>query len=162
MPILKLIHVLFLFIWVGSLLTLTRFLGYIPKEEEIVQRKLSALCKRMYQFIELPSMIIAIISGLILIKFATFGPKLGWFHAKLTFAALLIVCDLLCGKMIRNVAKNLALDGKTVKYKILHGVTALLFIAVLSSIYLMRNKEDEIAKRVESRLKNNENIISKK
>ena len=64
--------------------------------------------------------------------------------------------------MIRNVAKNLALDGKTVKYKILHGVTALLFIAVLSSIYLMRNKEDEIAKRVESRLKNNENIISKK
>lgn len=161
MPILKLIHVLFLFIWIGSLLTLSRFIGYIPKEEEAVQRRLIAISKRMYHFIELPSMIIAIISGLYLIKFASFGPKLGWFHSKLTFAILLIASDLLLGKMIRNLTKTLALDGKTLKYKLLHAFSALMLIGVLSSIYLMRNKENEITERVLTRLKTNESIILK-
>jgi uncharacterized membrane protein len=137
---------------------LSRFLGYIPKEEENVQKRLISLCKRMYHFIELPSMIIAIASGLYLLTTATFGPKLGWFHSKMTFAVLLIASDLYLGKMIRGLSKSLALDGKTLKYKLLHAFSALMLIGVLSSIYLMRNKESEITDRVINNLKTNNQL----
>lgn len=152
MSILKLLHVLFLFIWIGSLLTLTRFLGYIPKEEQTVQTRLIGICKRMYTFVQFPSMILAILSGLFLLKFALFGPSLGWFHSKMTFATLLIVSDLVCGYQIRKTAKAIPLKASGIKFKILHGVTTLILIGVLSSIYLMRNKEQEIKLRLTSQI----------
>lgn len=142
----KLLHVLFIFIWIGSLLTLTRLLGYLAKEEPSVQIRLAKICKKMYFFVDLPSMILSVAFGIIYLYYATFGQSLGWFHMKLTFAVGLIVCDIICGKMIFNLGKKN--PKSALKYKILHGVTALLLIGTLASIYLVRNKEAEIRQRV--------------
>jgi putative membrane protein len=147
MPVLKLIHVLFIFIWIGGLLTLTRLLGYLSKENVEVQGRLARICKRIYLFVDLPAMIIAIAAGLYLLFQVQFGASMGWFHMKMTFAVLLVVCDIICGKMIFSINRLGKAPGSK-RYKILHSVTALLLIGTLCSIYLVRNKEAEIRARV--------------
>lgn len=143
MTVLKMLHVLFLFVWIGSLLSLTRFLGYLPQEESLVQTRLAKLCKRIYLFVELPSLILAVVLGLILLIPLKFGPSAGWFHMKMTFAVALVICDIICGRFVFKADAGL-IPQKAIKYKILHGVTALMLIGALSSIYLVRNKTAEV------------------
>jgi protoporphyrinogen IX oxidase len=145
--ILKVLHVLFIFVWIGTLLCLTRFLGYLSKEEPSTQIRLAKICKRMYLFVDLPSMILAIVLGLVLLFYTKFGQSMGWFHMKMTFALALVICDIICGKMIFNLNKQGFAKG-SIKYKILHSITALMLIGTLVSIYVVRNKEGEIRSRV--------------
>lgn len=147
MTIIKVLHVLFIFVWIGNLLCLTRFLGYLCKEDPATQIRLAKICKRMYLFADLPSMILAIVLGLVLLYYVQFGQSLGWFHMKMTFALLLIICDIVCGKMIFTINKQ-GFATSCVKYKILHSLTALMLIGTLISIYVVRNKEAEIRSRI--------------
>lgn len=152
MTILKLFHVLFLFIWIGSLLSLTRFQGYLSNEEVSVQTRLAKLCRRMYLIIDMPSMIISIVLGIILFIYTPLKSPLGWFHMKLTFTVGLIICDIICGRMIHKIYK-FGFTNARIKYKILHSITALMLIGVLTSIYIVRNKESELRNRIMSEQK---------
>lgn len=133
MATLKLLHVLFIFIWIGTLLTLSRLMGYLAKEPPLVQQRVAALTRRMYLLIDLPSMLIAVILGLCLLFLKDMNWKAPWLHMKLTFAFLLIVCDLITGwKIVGRVV------DKPMGYKILHGLIGLLFIGVLIAIYILK------------------------
>ena len=133
MATLKLLHVLFIFIWVGTLLTLSRMMGYLAKEPLLVQQRVASLTQRMYLLIDLPSMVIAVGLGLCLLFLKDTNWKAPWLHVKLTLAFLLIVCDLLTGwKIVRQIADS------SVGYKILHGFIGLLLIGVLIAIYILK------------------------
>lgn len=133
MAILKLFHVLFVISWLGSLLTLTCFLGYLVKEAPLVQERLSKIAKKMYLAIDLPSMILTVGLGLILLFFKEdINWKAPWLHMKLTFAFLLIVCDLVTGRLI--VKERRAIWG----YRCLHALAILLLAAILSAIYILK------------------------
>lgn len=129
MAFLKLLHVIFVFSWIGSLLTLTRLLGYQAKEAPDI----GLISKRMYFRVDLPSMILAVGSGLVLLFLNGVDWKLGWIHMKLTFAFLLIICDLICGWQILSLNRR----PKWV-YQMLHAMTALFLIMVLISIYILK------------------------
>ncbi len=133
MATLKLLHVLFIFVWIGTLLTLSRLMGYLAKEPPLVQQRVAALTRRMYLLIDLPSMLIAVSLGLCLLFLKDTNWKAPWLHMKLTFAFLLIVCDLATGWKIAGRVVD-----KPVGYKILHGLIGLLFIGVLIAIYIMK------------------------
>ncbi|MFZ0564646.1 MAG: CopD family protein [Chlamydiales bacterium] len=126
---LKLLHVVFIFSWMGSLLMLTRFLGYQTKEAP----EIGAISKRIYFRIDLPSMILAVTTGLILLFVNGVNFKAGWIHMKLTFAFFLIVCDLVCGWEIAKSSRK----SRWV-YQVLHGMTALFLFMVLFSIYILK------------------------
>jgi uncharacterized membrane protein len=134
MAILKLIHVLFIFVWIGTLLTIGRLMGYLAKEPPLVQERVARLARRMYLFIDFPSMIIAVTLGItsLLINEET-NWKAPWLHMKLTFAFFIIVCDLFTGAAI--IRRKI---GTGNYYKILHGVTGLFFIGVLIAIYILK------------------------
>lgn len=137
MAYVKAFHLLFVFIWVGNLMALTRFMGYHVKEDANTQMRLAALYKRMYQFVGLPSMIFALLLGAVLIHRVNQEDGLGWFMIKISCAIGLVVCDVACGHYIN--ALNLKSEhGKGVRYKILHGVTGLLLIGILTSVYILR------------------------
>ncbi|MDR3623980.1 MAG: CopD family protein [Chlamydiales bacterium] len=151
MVLLKVFHVLCVFVWVGNLVTLTGLLGYFPKEDEKIQLRLAQICKKIYLMVNIPSLVLVIITGLFLLPQTKFGASLGWFHMKLTFVVLLIVCDLIAGRFIQKLQFHPAAQ-KSLKYKILHAATVLCLIGILCSIYLVRNKEMEIRSRIKQEL----------
>jgi uncharacterized membrane protein len=133
MAILKLLHVLFIFIWIGSLLMLTRLLGYQAKETDAAFQVMNRINKRMYFFIDLPSMVLAVVFGLLLLFLKDTNWKAPWLHMKLLFAFLLIVCDLICGTLIAKGKRHPRLF-----YQIFHGITGLFLILVLIAIYILK------------------------
>jgi len=139
MAYLKLFHIVFLFIWVGSLLALTRLMAYQAKEEAAIQLRMARLYRRMYFFVDLPSMCIALGLGLGVLILKDVNMKAAWFHMKMTCVALLIVCDVLTCRNVIQLSKN-PIQGRGVKYKILHGFTALIMIGALVSIYILKQK----------------------
>jgi putative membrane protein len=139
MATIKLLHILFLFMWVGSLLTLTRLLGYLPKEEPTVQSRFVRIFRRLYLFIDLPSMILALATGVVLLVIKGVDMKQGWFHMKLTFALLLVIADIYTGVQICKL-KDKFVTGRGIKYKILHGLTALFLIFILIAVYILKVK----------------------
>lgn len=135
--ILKLVHFLSLFSWVGSLLSLTRLLGYLAKEEKSVQQRFIRIFRRMYFFIDLPSMILALASGISLLFLKDVNMKAAWFHMKMTFAVLLVIADIYTGVSIARL-KNRFVEGSGIKFKVLHGLAALLLILILISVTILK------------------------
>lgn len=124
-------HVLALFLWVGQLLFLSRFLGYHVQEPAAVQARLSRLEQRMYLYICLPGALLAGLTGLLMLHGASapgfesasaalayyIKPKLAdgtrsfwWvtFHVKLVCVALLVCCDVYLGRQIFRLGRGVA------------------------------------------------------
>ncbi|MCC5831471.1 MAG: CopD family protein [Chlamydiales bacterium] len=133
MAILKFFHVLFIFIWIGSLLILTRLLGYQAKESDEIFQAMNRINKRIYFFVDLPSMILAVLFGLLLLFLKDLNWKAPWLHMKLLFAFLLIVCDIICGTLIAKGGRRPRLF-----YQIFHGITGIFLILVLIAIYILK------------------------
>lgn len=137
MAIVKVLHVLCIFIWTGNLLSLSRMMGYHVKQNEETQKNLALLYRRMYNFVGLPTMVLAIVFGGILVTTVDQDQGLLWFFEKMGFAIGLVVCDVICGQYIAGL--NLGPDtSRGIQYKILHGIVGLLLIGVFVSIYLVR------------------------
>jgi uncharacterized membrane protein len=135
MAIVKLFHVFAVFIWVGSLLTLSRFLAYQAEEPPETQLKFGKILKRMYFAVDLPAMVVTVALGLtsLFIKKVDFKP---WLHMKLTFVFFLLLCDLYVGKKIILHSKGVAKGRR--RYKVFHGLAGLFFIGILIAIYIMK------------------------
>lgn len=123
----KMFHVLFMIVWVGQLLSLTRLMGYGKLHE------MRSIYRRMYLFVDLPSMVITVLLGIILLSQKMTLFKMPYFHLKLTLAALLIGADLYLGKSILSKKEQ-----NPIKFKILHGVCGLLLIGILFAIYVFK------------------------
>lgn len=133
MTLLKFFHVLFVFLWIGSLLTVSGILAY----QREASKELSRLLKKIYRGVDFPSMLIAVACGVILLFIKDINWKGGWLHMKLTFAALLIVCDLLVGGQVMRIQR----EGKSAGlmwHMILHYLIVLLLIGVLAAIYILK------------------------
>ena len=87
MKVIKLFHLLFLFLWLGSLFALP----YLIREK-------FTRCFHFYKKYELPCMIVAVISGVLLLILNPEKLKIGAFHLKLTCALLLVGIDLWMGR----------------------------------------------------------------
>jgi protoporphyrinogen IX oxidase len=127
-------HILGFIVWLGALLDLTRILGYHVKEELQVQARLSAMEFRMFFFVATPGLAITLIFGTLL--FFTGGGVSqylvghGWFHAKLTLVIVLFVIHYFVGKEILKL-RAAPKQTSPVRFKILHGVAALVMIFIL-------------------------------
>ena len=130
---LKLFHVIFVFSWIGTLLVLTRLLSYQAKGVS----QIGPINKRIYFRVDLPSMILAVGSGIALLFLKGVDWKDGWIHMKLTFAFLLIVTDLACGWQIVKLSRK-PTTGKGTGYIIFHAMAVFFLIMVLVSIYVLK------------------------
>ncbi len=137
MNYIKLLHILFMIIWVGQLLSLSRLLGYNRKLSVEALKEMVPLYYRMYLFVEVPSMILAIGTGVLLMLNKMEVLKMPYFHLKLTLVGLLVILDFVLGKSILDLKHNVVKEG-VVKYKILHGLCGLVLIGVLYAIYVMK------------------------
>lgn len=134
MAIVKALHVLCVFVWIGNLLALTRLMGYHVKEDELTQRNLARLYKRMYSLVGLPSLILAIAFGVTLLMNLPNKPAI-WFHIKMTFFIPLLICDFICGRYVTELNKAPDLT-RGIKYKVLHGMCGLMLLGIIVTIYV--------------------------
>jgi putative membrane protein len=153
----KALHVLTVFIWIGTLLSLTRVMGYQVKEDAETQLRIAKICQRMYSLVQLPCMILSIVFGVFLLSSVNFSYNPGWFHMKMTFTMGLVVCDIFCGKAVAQLNKE-ADTGKGAKYKMLHGVTGLMLIGILVSLFVVRDQKGEIIQSYQKKQVLAENI----
>lgn len=129
---LKVLHLLFLFLWMGSLLILTRLAASAFSEEEFVQKRFLALCRRFYLRVELPAMLFALVTGIAFFFYKGVSFKQGWLHMKLTFAFILVVTDILFGRALIAEKKS------ALKFKIFHIIAAFSLLAILISVYILK------------------------
>lgn len=122
-------HLIALFVWLGQLLYLSRFMGYHVEEAPEVQQRLSRMQKRMYLFIDLPGMILVLVTGMLMLHgvayvgFADPGEALrfyfaprteggepsAWyitFHVKMVSFVLLALTDVYVGTQIFRMARG--------------------------------------------------------
>jgi uncharacterized membrane protein len=137
MTYIKFFHVLSVFIWIGNLLALTRLMGYHVKLETSAQMSMAAVYKRMYYYIGLPSMFLAVTLGVALLAHTDPDQIHSWILLMTLFAMPLIACDLITGFFIGELNQRPD-TGRGIKYKILHGMTGLFLIALLGSVYLLK------------------------
>lgn len=160
MLIVKLLHVVAVFIWVGNLLALTRLMGYHVKQTPETQAQLVKIYQRMIYFIGIPAMILAILCGMILISNVNWSYRPGWFHMKLTFVVGIVIADLLVMRQVARLAEGPD-QSRGVRYKVVHGVVGLMLIGILCSAYLVRDRRGEIALQVREELLQQSYIVGK-
>lgn len=142
MEYVKLLHLLFIMIWVGNLLGLTRLLGYKKKLSTEAMGELLPLLRRMYLFVGLPSLILALVFGGILLAIAPLGKSLGWLHMKLTATVILIVIDMGVGNAIEKGVAGIPLPSPR-RFRLYHGGIGLLVIAALFSVLVLHKRDSE-------------------
>lgn len=125
MLFLKLFHLLALFLWLGSLLSLIRLLieGKTP---------LTSL-RKLYLSVDLPALIAALGFGIALLVLKGADPKAGWFHMKMTFTLVLVGCDLYTARSLFKPSKS------SLYFKILYAVTLLALALLLFNVTVIKN-----------------------
>jgi uncharacterized membrane protein len=145
LSIVKLIHVIFVILWLGTLFCILQLMRLSKKAPPVEVDKIASLCRTLYARFDLSFCIGAIASGLLLLFFQeNWNYKAGWFHMKMTGVIGLLIIDFLVGRKIRySISEKkpfVHLAGLIISF-------CLIVLFTFSSIYLMRNKEKEWEER---------------
>lgn len=140
------LHVLCVVTWVGNLFALTRLLATYPKLSKEAQKPVLELCQKMSRFIGFPTMCGAVTFGMILIADVNFGYKPGWFHMKLTFILVMIICELMAGRFVASLSEGISF-GNALRAKLVHIFSGIALIGIISSLYIVRDREGEVLDR---------------
>ena len=128
----KVCHLFFLMMWLGSLMVLPFF--------AIRQESIKPLLQKMYKMHQLPSMLMALLFGIILFVLQPSQMKAGWFHMKLTAAVALVTVDIAIG---RELAKE---HMKKVKIIFLNVLTISFLLMALIAVYVVKVNAAVVAK----------------
>lgn len=132
---LKVFHVVGFIFWTGGLMALTRIQAFRAGEVPAVQDRLEPLERKIYWGFAFAGMVLATLSGLLLLRINTglLDAKLSGagFHIKLTFVVLLIaVHGVVHAKLNQRAPAGL--------YKVLHAVAGTLLLAIVISVLVVR------------------------
>src|SRR5205085_467706 len=137
----KAFHLIGMVVWMGTLLTLSRLLGFHAREDPTaVQPRFSHFEQRMYRFVATPGLLLAVGTGLYrFVSFVDVYAKQPWMHIKLTLVALVLVLHAILGAQISDLARNPSVRGKG-KYMAVHGTIGLciVFIIILATVQPLR------------------------
>ena len=131
----KVFHFIFVFIWVGSLMNLTRMMIKHHSYDLQTREVLAGLYSRSYYYMQLPCMLMGVTLGMVLIAQLDQTKSLGWFHMKLAFAMGMIMCDVLCSRFVQKIRDE---EGGSKGYGMVHGISGLLLLGIAISLYVVR------------------------
>jgi len=138
----KFIHVFGVFVYAGGFLTLTRMLGKVVAYETEESRADSyATLKRMHKFVDWGGLAMLLVAGLFMLAKDPAGKhymRQGYFHMKLAFIVLLLVCDVCTTKKLFALKAEGPQPSATF-FKVMHGIVGLAILGILLAIYVIRN-----------------------
>lgn len=137
---LKWLHVLGMVIYAGGFLALTRLVGHAVRFESAQSREDAyRIFKRMHKFVDWGGLAIMVGTGLYILLADPAGKaylKQGYFHMKLTFVILLLVCDIVFTKKLFSL-QAAGPQPKKALFMALHGVAGLLLVGTLVSVFVV-------------------------
>jgi len=140
-PLALFFHLLGLILYVGGFLALSRWLAKAVRFESADARtEAYRVLVRMHKFVDWPGLGMAVLTGLYMLMVGNKHMgymREGYFHIKLTFVLVLVVCDVIVTK------KLFALNGEgkqpsATPFRIIHGVSGLALIGILAAMYFGR------------------------
>lgn len=132
-------HILGVILWAGGAVVLSRMLIFHVEEDPgTVQPRLSQVELRLFNFVVMPGMLLAMGTGWGIIS----GPaqqdmQFHWMWAKLGLAMLLFMLTMLLFKRIQDLANEPKIDGKG-KHLALQGMIVLTVAAILYCALIAR------------------------
>ena len=123
-------HLLGVILWAGGALNLSRMLAFHAQEELGVQARLSLFEVRLFFFVTVPGLILAVAGGLYRLSL---NPELlaaKWMLAKLCTALVFVALTLVLGKRIL-VLRDEPRQGKKGPHMALHGMIGLCVAGIL-------------------------------
>ena len=112
----KALHIIAMVCWFAGLFYLPRLFVYhttVQNNKEEYNR-FCTMERKLYKGIMLPSMVITIIFGGLLIYLNSYLLSEGWIHAKLTLVLFLIGYHHICGAYVKKFAQNI--NSKSEKF----------------------------------------------
>lgn len=131
------LHLIAVISWMAGILYLYRLLVYHAAETEAVVRdRFKVMEHRLYRYITMPAMGVAIIAGLAMIGVAPeYYAKAGWLHAKLTLVVGLVASTIVAGRSMKKLVNDKPPFTERT-YRILNEVPTLLMIAIVLLVIL--------------------------
>ncbi|MBT0607263.1 CopD family protein [Aequorivita echinoideorum] len=112
-PYIKSLHLIFIITWFAGLFYIVRLFVYQIEasqkpspEREIIGDQLKIMASRLWKIITWPSMILALLFGIILIVKVPAWLSEDWMQVKLGFVALLIIYHFKCQQIFNQLQKN--------------------------------------------------------
>jgi len=142
----KALHIIFVVTWFAGLFYIVRlFIYHVESEEKeeqekkILQDQYKIMERRLWYGITVPSMIGALITGLYLAYIYGFFNQ-GWMHIKLTFVVGLIVYHHYCGKILKELKKDIV-KHSSLKLRVVNEITTVFLISIVF-IVVFKNSLD--------------------
>lgn len=129
----KAFHIIFVVTWFSALFYLPRlFVYHAMCQDETGNARFKIMERKLYFGIMMPSALLTLGFGLWLLSFYSLDQikQMHWFHAKLAFVILLFVYHGMCGKLLRDFARN-ANQRSHVFYRWFNELPVLILIAVV-------------------------------
>ena len=130
----KAFHIISVIFWAAGLMYLPRLFAYhAESEDETSRRRFCAMESRLYWRIMLPSMVAALLFGMMLLPH--YLGSGGWVGAKLLLVFLLAAFHVYCGFVVRWFAGGRAAHGGCF-FRIFNEIPALLIAAIVLLVVL--------------------------
>ena len=134
---LKSFHIIFVVTWFAGLFYIVRLFIYFIEaqdqaetERKVLQNQYKIMMKRLWYIITWPSMILALIFAIWLLIKDPYYLKQSWMHVKLGFVLLLVIYHFICGKIYKNLQKDI-INHSSFNMRLWNeGATLLLFAIV--------------------------------
>ena len=131
---LKVFHIIGVIVWFAGLFYLGRLFVYHREaddrpepERTTLKSQFSLMERRLYYGIAWPGLCISVVFGIALIFVSGFP---GWLHAKLAFAAVLVVYHLWCGHL-RKLLLNDNCSWNGTKFRLFNEIPTLLLFSIV-------------------------------
>jgi putative membrane protein len=142
----KALHIIFVTTWFAGLFYLVRlFIYHIEAEDkpeparQLLKEQYALMSHRLWQIITVPSMWLAVLSGLYLVYTLDYFAA-GWMHVKFALVLGLLVYHILCGRIRRQLAKGLV--RHTAQQMRIWNEVATLFLFSIVFIVVMKSMLD--------------------
>jgi putative membrane protein len=108
------IHIIFVVCWMAGLFYIVRLFIYHTEAQHkpepdrtILSKQFEIMERKLWYIISVPSMVLVLAAGVIMLCLAPVWLRQPWMHIKLTFVAGLIVYHFICQNKMKQMAKGI-------------------------------------------------------
>ncbi|GHC45031.1 CopD family protein [Ulvibacter litoralis] len=133
----KSLHLIFVITWFAGLFYIVRLFVYQIEafqkpspDKEILSAQYKIMAKRLWYIITWPSMVLAVVFAIWLLALRPFYLSDGWMQVKLGFVVLLIIYQLKCHSIFKQLQKDVVKHSSNFMRLFNEGATIILFAIV--------------------------------
>lgn len=133
----KWLHIIAVISWMAGILYLFRLLIYHKErgvEVSSIHELLSLMEFRLYRYITVPAMLVAVCAGLIMISLSPVMLVSGWLKWKLAFVLLLVVVTMKAGSLVRLGARDPSLLPSGRDLRIANEIPTVLMMVIVGLV----------------------------